>query len=168
MQYYAGIGSRETPADILKFMEQLATKLSGLKYCLRSGGAEGADQAFEAGAREKQIFLPWNGFCNKFADGKNYIVPALNLDYVNKYHPAAERLKPGAQKLMSRNTYQVLGPNLDDPVDFVLCWTKDGKYVGGTAQAMRIADDWNVPIFNLATDGTDRLVKFIMKIYGSA
>lgn len=50
---------------------------------------------------------------------------------------------------MSRNVYQVLGPNLDDPVEFIICWTKDGKASGGTGQAIRIANDYGVPVFNL-------------------
>lgn len=164
MRYYAGIGSRETPIQIQILMKTLAEKLSNLNYCLRSGGAEGADVAFESGAIYKQIFLPWNGFNNKFTDGKNYFVPELNTDYVSKFHPAADRLKPGAMKLMSRNTYQVLGPKLDDPVDFILCWTKDAKKIGGTAQAMRIADSLNVPIFNLAGNGLQELSQYILRI----
>lgn len=53
---------------------------------------------------------------------------------------------------MSRNSYQVLEKDLNTPVEFVLCWTKDGKASGGTGQAMRIAKDKNIPIFNLKTD----------------
>jgi hypothetical protein len=51
---------------------------------------------------------------------------------------------------MARNAYQVLSTTLEDPVDFVICWTKGGKLVGGTAQAMKIAMDFGVPIYNLA------------------
>lgn len=164
VKYYAGIGSRETPAEIQKLMTTIAQKLSNMGYCLRSGGAEGADIAFEMGAKYKEIFLPWNGFNNKFQDGKSYFVPPLNLDYVNQFHPAADKLKPGAQKLMSRNTYQVLGQTLNDPVDFILCWTKDAKKVGGTAQAMRIADHLEIPIFNLAGTGLKDLSEYILRL----
>ena len=50
---------------------------------------------------------------------------------------------------MSRNSYQVLGDSLDNPSSFLVCWTSDGKMSGGTAQAMRIATDFRVPIYNL-------------------
>lgn len=50
MKYYAGIGSRNTPADILDLMTHLARRLDSRGYTLRSGGADGADAAFERGA----------------------------------------------------------------------------------------------------------------------
>ena len=48
-KYYAGVGSRDTPPEVLARMTGIATKLYYLGYVLRSGGAPGADQAFEAG-----------------------------------------------------------------------------------------------------------------------
>ena len=51
---------------------------------------------------------------------------------------------------MARNAYCMLGPDLKSPVDFVLCWTPNAKVVGGTGQGLRIALDYNIPIFNLA------------------
>jgi hypothetical protein len=130
-------------------MTEVARKLSNLSYTLYSGGADGADNAFEIGSPNKRIFLPWDGFNNRKADGDQYVVPPYREDLVKLYHPAGDRLKPGALKLMSRNSYQVLGPDLKSPVDFVVCWTKDGKASGGTGQAIRIAESLNIPVFNL-------------------
>lgn len=45
--------------------------------------------------------------------------------------------------------YQVLGYDLKTPSDMVICWTKDGGASGGTGQALRIAKDYNIPIYNL-------------------
>lgn len=54
---YAGIGSRETPRSILDLMTAIARKLEALGYTLRSGGATGADTAFEEGVeRLKEIY----------------------------------------------------------------------------------------------------------------
>jgi len=166
MNYYAGIGSRETPAEVLKLMTAIAQRLSKLGYSLRSGGAEGADIAFESGAAAKQIFLPWNSFNDKYADGSSYIIPPLNTELAEQFHPAASKLSQGALKLMSRNSYQVLGPTLDDPVDFVLCWTKQGTLAGGTAQAMRIAMHHNIPIFNFGGNGIEEFAKHMMLSLG--
>jgi hypothetical protein len=151
MKYYAGIGSRETPASILTKMNVIAIGLSRSSFCLRSGGADGADMAFEKGAMHKQIFLPWDGF-NNHTISAEYTVPPMVYDYVQKYHPKPSALSEKGILFMSRNTYQVLGPNLDDPVEFIVCWTKDGKASGGTGQAIRIAKDYNVPVFNLKND----------------
>ena len=152
MKLYAGIGSRETPIDILKQMTSLAIALANDNYILRSGGAEGADTAFEIGATRKEIYLPWNGFNNRYADGKSYLLIAETeqaREYVYDYHPSGLYLKPGPLKLMIRNTYQILGADLNTPADTVFCWTCDGKASGGTGQAMRIAKDYNIPIVNL-------------------
>ena len=47
--YYAGVGSRETPQDVLKIMWKIGKHLADKGYTLRSGGARGADAACENG-----------------------------------------------------------------------------------------------------------------------
>ena len=39
MKVYTGIGSRETPEEILEFMKEIASKLEELGWICRSGGA---------------------------------------------------------------------------------------------------------------------------------
>lgn len=62
---YAGIGSRETPASVLDLMSRIARKLGARGWTLRTGGAEGADLAFYAGAYDSapkglvELCLPW-------------------------------------------------------------------------------------------------------------
>lgn len=152
MKYYAGIGSRETPDRICEMMTAVAKRLSSLDYVCRSGGADGADDAFEKGATYKQIFLPWDKFNGRCVNGTSYIIPPYVEEYVFKYHPKPSNLSYAGKKLMSRNTYQILGLDLNTPVEFVLCWTKDGLASGGTGQAIRIAKDRGIPVFNLKTD----------------
>lgn len=152
MKYYTGIGSRETPPDLQKIMYCIANALANDNWILRSGGAEGADSAFEAGAAKKRIYLPWNNFNGKTVDGVNYIVPPYAESWVMDYHPDAEYLSPAAKKLMSRNTYQMLGDDLQSPSAFIVCWTQGGKLKGGTAQALRIAADYKIPRYNLYHD----------------
>ena len=53
---YAGIGSRKTPNSILEEMTTLAKLLSNMGYTLNSGGAVGADTAFEQGADKKNHY----------------------------------------------------------------------------------------------------------------
>lgn len=149
MKFYSGIGSRNTPREIMIKMTEIASVLSRHNYILRSGGAPGADTAFEIGAKTRsQIFLPWENF-NENKQGR---VPPFNKELVEKYHPKSSSLSDAGWKFMSRNSYQVLGPSLNDPVEFVLCWTKDGKASGGTGQAMRIAKDYQIPIFNFRNE----------------
>ena len=49
MTLYAGVGARKTPADVLGWMERIAAGMATQGWTLRSGGARGADSAFERG-----------------------------------------------------------------------------------------------------------------------
>ena len=134
MPFYTGIGSRETPKEILNVMYSLAQHLKTMGFILRSGGAGGADSAFEAGASPKmEIFIPWDGFSGKKQNGTTIIVPLFNFDIAERFHPAWEKCSPGAKKLHARNCNQIMGRDTKNPVfsNFVICWTKGGAPVGG-------------------------------------
>jgi len=163
---YAGIGSRETPASILALMTDIARALDAAGMILRSGGADGADNAFAKGARigHRQIFTPWKTFQPKEGPflpdtihlaGSPYELPAMKIASI--YHPSWDipegkpgALTPGARRLHARNCQQVLGRDLGDLSRFVLCWTKNAAGGGGTGQALRIARGHGVPVFDLA------------------
>lgn len=147
--YYTGVGSRETPEDILRIMQSAASKLELAEYTLRSGGADGADAAFESGvATIKEIWVPWLGF-NK-SESKN--LPSENsYTIAEKLHPAWNRLTRGAKALHARNVHQILGSDLNTPSDFVLCYTHDGATIGGTATAIKLATKLNIPVFNFGS-----------------
>ncbi len=60
---YAGIGARATPAAVLADMTVMAGWLARTGWQLSSGGADGADSAFAAGAPagQRTVWLPWRG-----------------------------------------------------------------------------------------------------------
>lgn len=161
--YYTGIGSRQTPFDVLHLMTKLAMYLDRKECTLRSGGAEGADTAFEQGSSNKEIFLPWPGFNNNQSKLNSVCEEAMKI--AKSFHPYWSNLSKGAKKLQGRNVYQVLGKNLKDPSSFVICWTPDGaetkttNKTGGTGQAIRIANYYGVPIYNLANDNTRKKIE---------
>lgn len=129
MMKYAGIGSRETPPDVLKTMYLIGYNLAKVAL-LRSGHAIGANLAFEAGARDAngyhQIFRP--------SDAENYPNWA---HHAKRYHPAWPACSTYARNCHARNSAIVLGIYLNDPVDFIVCWTRGGRIAGGTGQALR-------------------------------
>lgn len=151
---YAGIGSRETPQNILNMMALAARQLSEDGWLLRSGGAHGADSAFAGSTLRREIHLPWAGYNNLYPkQGLGYVIPPEDPrieEIAAAHHPYWHGLKQGARKLMCRNVTIVLGQNLDDYARMVICWTKNGALVGGTAQAMRVAYAFDIPVFNLA------------------
>ncbi len=163
-RYYTGVGSRQTPQPVLEQMEALAACLARAGFVLRSGGAEGADTAFERGARgvagsQMQIYLPWRRFNGN--PSPLYTVDRRALDVASRTHPAWHRLSQAARKLHGRNCYQVLGLNLDAPSLFLACWTADGcesartrsASTGGTGTAIELAERHGVPVFNLGRPG---------------
>lgn len=150
-RFYAGIGSRETPTEVLTRMTKAATWLASKGYTLRSGAAAGADSAFEAGAGDtKEIYIPWRGFNG--SSSPLWRIPEAAFTIAADHHPAWTRCSDAVRKLHARNVCQILGQSLDTPVDFVLAWTKDGGATGGTGQAIRIAQALDIPVFNLFHD----------------
>ncbi len=169
---YAGIGARDTPKPFLKAMENVASYLAGEGLVLRSGAADGADAAFERGcdynSGNKEIYLPWKKFKNH--NSKFNTIGLAAYDVANKYHPNWGNLSEPVKKLIARNSYQLLGMNLDQPADFIICWTVNGKTFGGTGQAIRIAKDYKIPIFNMGRDSLpdieSNMLSLISKIKG--
>lgn len=155
LRIVAGVGSRETPPLILREMVTIGEWCRANSVWVRSGRAPGADQAFEAGAQDRCIvYLPWRGFEDSFkSSARTHIVTtaeyALLTKHAARFHPAWGRLSQGAQKLIARDSAQVMGVGLTSPVDVVICWTKDGGPTGGTGQAIRIAQASNIPVLNM-------------------
>lgn len=145
MRYYAGIGARMTPTDVLNQMRNIAVQLALRGWALRSGGAKGADTAFEQ--------------ATKLVGGYKMIRCATLhkplMEHAAMFHPAWDKLDLTAQALHARNSAIMLGDWLDDPVSFVVCWTPDAAIKGGTGQALRIAGAYGVPVFNLAEAGAE-------------
>ena len=153
-RFYAGIGARATPPEILSLMTRAAFALTKRGYVLRSGHAIGAGSAFERGAgRDAQIFLPaagWRGSASAFHPetlGAEFWGRARTI--AAAHHPGFAGLSAFVQALHTLGVFQVLGSSLDSPAEFVLCWTADGEASGGTGQALRIAASHGVPAFNL-------------------
>jgi len=170
---YTGIGSRETPPEILSKMQKIAEHFADKGWILRSGKADGADAAFQLGLQKcygvlssgnidrglGEIYIPWPkfgtvGLLDKWdvlVKDKNIVDKAEQI--ASTIHPAWDKCSQGAKKLHTRNIYQVLGANLDKPSNLLICYAKptgDGKGVqGGTATAVKLAEEYNIPVFNL-------------------
>ena len=152
---YAGIGARATPAAVLADMETMAAWLARTGWHLSSGGADGADSAFAAGAPAEQrtIWLPWRGYNgHRGPDCRVLSAAAMAacLEIAAPLHPAWERCSPAVRKLHARNA-AVLGLTLDRPVDAVVAWTVQGRVEGGTGMAIRIAGANGIPVLNLGS-----------------
>ena len=153
---YAGIGARATPAVVRADMAVMAGWLTRTGWKLSSGGADGADSAFAAGAPAEQrtIWLPWRGYNgHRGADCRVLSAAAMAacMEIAAPLHPAWDRCSPAVRRLHARNAAVVTGGNLDRPVDAVIAWTAEGGISGGTGMTIRIAEARGIPVFNLGS-----------------
>lgn len=158
MLYYAGIGSRSAPEDVIDMMRSIGEQLAD-KWTLRSGFADGADKAFAYGAEtakgKMENFLPWKGFNGAPHNDDRFIVqrPTPDMEAIaQKYHPAWNACSDAAKLMHTRNVCQVLGHDLQTHSKMVICWTPRGSGSGGTGQAIRIARAYGIPVFDLAIE----------------
>jgi len=175
---YAGIGSRRgTKAvdsngkPIYETMTEVAKYLESKGYTLRTGltfknKKEGADGAFIDGTKE-------DGSTRELYRPEDIKKDSIEWNVAKETHGNFEALiknGDGPAKLMARNTNQVFGKDLDNPVDFVLAWTplnNKGEAVtnysqvyyggtnnehntGGTGQAIILASKKGRPVINMA------------------
>lgn len=164
--FYTGVGARITPKYILQRFRKLSTYLDKKGYILRSGAADGADSAFEDNSNYKQIFLPWHRYNGSNSSFYNFPaeIDSRCHKLAGSVHPNWSYLKDSVKKLHARNVFQVFGPKLDTPSKFLVCWTENGESKGGTATAIKLAEKFNIPIFNFGKAGADiDLWEFIKK-----
>ncbi len=165
---YAGIGSRQTPTDIIRIMEDIGTLMAIDDHVCNTGAALGADQAFANGANKVRgpikLSLPWGNYEAAWVNtlhNKNVTVfhdktHTKAAESVHKYHPGAARLTQGTFKLHARNYLIIEGCKL------IICWTPEGKISGGTGQALRLSQDMGIPVMNLGNP--EILERFIERI----
>lgn len=164
----AVIGSRRIEHPEYRVLVNAAKYLCNQDFCITSGGAKGADSAGEEGADmvhgSKLIYHLPNRVTTRNYDIKE-VQDIMNenrhkaLLVAKDMHPAWEKLSTHVKELMTRNVFQVMGHELDNPVEFVVCYTSDGaeesttQETGGTGQAIRIANRMNIPVINLGAPG---------------
>lgn len=95
---------------------------------------------------------------------RKHLAIVRNKDLISETERIASEVHPAWDRGMhSRNCHQILGYDLQSPVDAVICWTPDGKIQGGTATAIRVALKYNIPVFNLGTKDKESVLQSIKK-----
>lgn len=183
---YACIGSRETPENIVKLTVKFANILAELGYAIYSGGCPlGMDMGGYRGAyshptsdkSKNRIYSSWEGMSGfRHCPDMGIYVPQNHFDNFQQAHDLGLKargswngLGRGGIAHHSRNPYQVLGDDLASPVDFVLTWApyarKGAPYVkGGTATAVQIAVDHNIPIYNLIDPELEDRIQYFCNV----
>lgn len=171
---FAFVGSRElsdpsNEAEAEVFF-QVAYTCATLGIGYRSGGALGADYISELAyhtaldeghENDIEIYVP-NGYFRAESSKDNplqsyHVIPNKDTyeyrkEIIKSIHPKPSALTSFAMALHCRNVNQLCGDDLESNVDAVVCWTKDGKTVGGTATAINLAGYLDIPVFNLGAN----------------
>lgn len=170
---YTGVGARATPGRILELMDVFAELVSSKgNWLLRSGGATGADSAFERGCSRvrglQEIYLPWPGFEGSYSkriiqekEVSKILTYYVNNGIMTRSH--INNMSPGQKKMHARNYYQIMGMD-NTPTNLVVCWTPGGRVEGGTATAIKLARHKNILVRNLGLPEIEEEVReFIRK-----
>ena len=167
------IGSRELDKKIEnhKYINQcyrVAYRLAELNVIFTSGLCkEGMDayaqraysKALEEGKvtdKHFEVYVSNQAEIQKSPLPNAHLARVMNMAKIDKITELAESVVghwhncgPYARGMHQRNVHQILGYELNDPVDAVICWTPNGNVVGGTATALKLAMKAGIPIFNL-------------------
>lgn len=174
MRSYAGIGSRKRPQYARWLAINAAKELYHRGFQLRSGHATGMDQDFEEGHDDavaesngdpnKEIWLPEPGF--EGSDSPLFNISPEAYLIAKRIHPNWKACNKFARNAHARNAHQILGSDLNSPVNAVLCYTDNAEFVGGTRTALILATEFNIPIFNFGdtSKSTDDLINFIDRV----
>ncbi len=165
---YAGIGNREISGardgdhglPVAKVLAHLGIELEKLGYTLYSGGAKGCDSAFASGvsAEHCRIFTADDATDETRAMARAHKLPC-------------EILLGRKLDLYAREANQILGADLQSPVDFVLCYTRDGceshetrsEKTGGTGYAIELANRRGIPVINVKNKGWEEKLKTLVE-----
>lgn len=188
-RYYAGIGSRDTPEEYLDLMRRVGAVLGRAGWTLRSGGASGADTAFEEGALsvngKRRIYLPKVGFgpLPRVNDASSLVpdqvlgklIWEMASELAAQTHPSSgaawSKMDDFTRRLLTRNMFQVMGDNLQSPVTMVVCYGEKPQFdqigrcvdvAGGTGQAVRLAAAENIRVHNIfVPEHFERVAKYV-------
>ena len=158
--YIACTGSRETPEEMLPWLESTAADIVRAGCHIVTGNAPGADQAWARGGnlidpKMVTLCLPWDGFEPRAIHPQNVVVTIHPRTHSRHFlraaatHPWWKGMPPGGQRLHARNAMILDGAAL-------MLGYRTGS--GGTESAFRIAKMLDVPAYDVSDHKVRRKV----------
>lgn len=190
--YIAGVGTRKINNKKFKEIEEFSRYLTeNYRVVIRSGHAQGTDYAWECGAQNNcDVYLPWLKFGSELSlrsphvftiDDADDKIKELAEDSVAQFHPNYRSLRKGGYSCMTRNYFQVMGHLEESPrVKAVVCCAKPKggranlftpkkqtkiEVQGGTGQAVRIANFYDIPVFNIYDRRCEDILPYLLKTF---
>lgn len=166
---------KELSSDLKTKFIELAKVLNTKGYTFRhSGDSKDSMQnsILDLDDMKSESYLPWKKF------NSDITTPTLAKPVGDAYEIAINSHKgyaklPGAVRtILARDVHVTLGKDLVHPISFLLAYTDNGvesldgkvdfKVTGNLAFYLKVAEDANVPVFNLKnSDAIKRLIDYI-------
>lgn len=165
---YAVMSNDGCPEHIIRQFQQIAERLGGKGFILRTNCTKGAAIAVEAVPCEKELILPWDKFENK--ETKKGWTTGTALATTARFHHAWDGLSDAVKKIIASGARLVAGDKMREPALFFICWSQDGaehinqksQGTGNVAVPLGIASELHIPVFNLGKEGSfERLMRHI-------
>lgn len=169
---YVGVGPMTAGEDMCAQAKIFGQAMAEMGWTLRSGGAEGLDEAFERGALEgngkTEIFIPSADFRKRFKSSDKVIHTLdKHIEAMREVAPLHEnwsQLGTTVQMFLTRIPFCLFGEKLDKPAHFVVGWSKHYPHTGAGI-VLKMAEMAGIPAFNLAMPGQmDAVEDFVYKI----
>lgn len=166
------------PAEVHKELFELAKALVGKGYRFRHTGDVNdklQNEILKIEDIEVDSYLPWKKFNPDIANAFMKKPAPIGYKIAANSHKGFKGIQSnGIRCILARNAHAILGPKCVTPVSFILAYTEDGaealakgldyKVTGNVAFYLKVAEDSNVPVFNIKKDGAvKRLVELIQK-----
>jgi len=90
--------------------------------------------------------LPWQGYNNHY---NGILHTPENWEAASKHVSHWDRLKLNDKIFHSRNIGLILGSDNQTFSDLAICWTPEGKEIGGSRTGILVCKDRGIPLFNL-------------------
>lgn len=169
---FAAAGSRDLrniPSEQQERFRKVFERLSSINgkafdITLHTGHSEGSDfLAEDTYTGPVMSYVPWQSY-NEFHVSTNgnvdiilYQADRLSEFSVDRVHPNAHQLSPGARKIAARTFLELSGsPGEDgsysDSVSALFALAPEGKMGTEAAESMRIAKLAGIPVYNIGTD----------------
>lgn len=149
---YAVSGSRNLPNAVKSKFKRIASFLERKGITVRTNSSEGVGGIVEDSLSDRENHSQW---MRSGSVANNY------------WASTTERAKTIAKQLMpnlegaeldkvAASVYQVLGTDLDTPVDFVIAYSPKDQ-PNRDAEVIQLAEKLNIPVFNLADGNADEV-----------
>ena len=167
---YLIAGTADFPSNKTAELRSIVEMLDKQSFTARVNGMRGLGEVSEELVKQTrhELHIPWRGFDDKESNF-SWAHPFAS-ELLLQISPAAEKLSPGIQKMMTTYIRMMLGSNLNSPVLFAVVYSPDcaekpnekTKDTGNVDMIITLAHTYRRPVFNLAKADCEKRIRHFL------